>query len=863
MRKLFVIPVLVLATAGGFAQDKPKNPPSTIPADTAKPAMPKKPAGIQDKVKSSKKIDGLFTLYQDTVTGSVQLYIKKSQLDKEYIYQSFSLNGPTSLFLHRNMLRNNAAFRIQKAYDRLEFAKLNTNFYYDKNTAISKTNGVDVPESIFLSEKVSGEDENGYLVNADVLFLSEKMDPVKPLMNPAVPPGLVFNLGGLNPTKSKYNTIKSYPSNTNVVVDLAYDNPMPFNQGGKDITDARYVRVCMQHSFIEMPQNDYRPRLDDPRVGYFLSEVNDQTSMSATPFKDVIHRWHLKKKDPSAALSEPVEPIVWWIENTTPVEYRSVVMEAGNKWNEAFEKAGFKNAVVMKIQPDDADWDAGDIRYNVIKWVSSPYPPYGAIGMHSINPKTGEIIAGDIVIEWSNASFSPIMDELYGGPPNNAYERRAQNYANLPGAETLCSLSGELREQFAAGITALEAGDASEPELREMHKQFLYYLIMHEMGHTLGLNHNMRSSTMLKPSELNNKDLTRKIGLMNSVMDYPAPNIAADRSKQGDYYTTKAGPYDIWAIEFGYTPCTESEESALMEKILSRSTDPQLAFGNDADDMRSPGKAIDPRVNVFDMSSDAIAFAEQKFQLIKTTMGKLKEKYSRPGKSYAELRSRFNMLNNQRFDMAAAVSRYVGGVYIDRSYVGQQTSNKPMTPVPLATQKKAIEVLNKYVFAPDAFAGDEQLYPYLQLQRRGFNFFTATEDIKLTGNYVGMQNFGGLAHLLHPTTMQRITNTRLYGNQYSVADMMNDLNKGIFNADLAGKVNVYRQYLQTQYVKTVANIVNPQGPVSAYDDVARGAALYSLKKIRTMLTTAVSPDEETKAHRSNLLFLIDKALKAD
>jgi hypothetical protein len=405
----------------------------------------------------------------------------------------------------------------------------------------------------------------------------------------------------------------------------------------------------------------------------------------------------------------------------------------------------------------------------------------------------------------------------------------------------------------------LEANDATEPQIKEMHKQFLYYLIMHEMGHTLGLNHNMKASQMLKPSELNNKDLTAKIGLMGSVMDYPAANIALDKTKQGDYYTSKAGPYDLWAIEYGYTPFTESEEEAALNKILSRSTDPQLAFGNDADDMRSPGKAIDPRVNIFDMSGDAIGFAEDQFKVIKGIMGNLKTKYSKPGKSYAEMRSRYNILNNQRFNMASSVSRFVGGVYIDRSYVGQQTNAKPLTPVPLATQKKAMEVLTKYVFAPDAFSGDEAVFPYLQLQRRGFNFFTSTEDPKITNNYMGMQNFGSLAHILHPATLQRITNTRLYGNQYSVADVVGDLTKGIFAADIAGKVNVYRQYLQTQYVKTLSNIIS--GPAAGqYDEISKAAALYNLKKIKTMMATAVSPDEETKAHRSNILFLIENAL---
>jgi hypothetical protein len=341
-------------------------------------------------------------------------------------------------------------------------------------------------------------------------------------------------------------------------------------------------------------------------------------------------------------------------------------------------------------------------------------------------------------------------------------------------------------------------------------------------------------------------------------MDYPAANISADKSKQGDYYTTKAGPYDLWAIEYGYTPCTEAEEKEVLNRILARSTDPQLAFGNDADDMRSPGKAIDPRVNVFDMSGDAIAFAEDQLKITKLVMGKLKEKYSKSGKSYAELRSRYNILNNQRFNMASVVSRYIGGVYIDRSFVGQGTA-KPLTPVPVATQKKAMEVLSKYFFAPDAFNGDEQVFAYLQLQRRGFNFFNGTEDPKVTSVYSSLQGFGAMAHILHPVTLQRITNTRLYGNQYSVAEVLGDLTKGIFSVDLTGKVNVYRQYLQTQYVRSVAGIVSGQAS-SQYDDVSRSAALYTLKKIRSMLATAVSPDEETKAHRSGLMFIIDNAL---
>jgi hypothetical protein len=128
-----------------------------------------------------------------------------------------------------------------------------------------------------------------------------------------------FTLGTLNASKSKYNQVQSFPENTDVIVDLAYDNPSAFVAGGFDITDPRYVRVRMQHSFIQMPNNDFKPRRDDPRIGYFGQQVTDQTSISPTPYKDVINRWHLVKKNPNDSLSEPVEPIVFWIENTTPL----------------------------------------------------------------------------------------------------------------------------------------------------------------------------------------------------------------------------------------------------------------------------------------------------------------------------------------------------------------------------------------------------------------------------------------------------------------------------------------------------------------------------------------------------------------
>jgi hypothetical protein len=209
--------------------------------------------------------------------------------------------------------------------------------------------------------------------------------------------------------------------------------------------------------------------------------------------------------------------------------------------------------------------------------------------------------------------------------------------------------------------------------------------------------------------------------------------------------------------------------------------------------------------------------------------------------------------------MATAVSKYIGGVYVDRSYPGPASAIKAFTPVPVTYQKKAMAFLAKYFFSVHAFDADAPLLPYLQLQRRGFNFFGKPEDIKPQTTIMTLQ-LGILSQVLHPVTLSRINNSTLYGNTYSVADVMNELTKGIFNEDLKTSVNLYRQNLQTEFVKSAASISNAPG---GYDNASKSAALNTLKKVKSLLASSVSPDEQTRAHRISLNFIIDKALAID
>jgi hypothetical protein len=341
------------------------------------------------------------------------------------------------------------------------------------------------------------------------------------------------------------------------------------------------------------------------------------------------------------------------------------------------------------------------------------------------------------------------------------------------------------------------------------------------------------------------------------VMDYPAINFSNRKDVKSQYYTDRPGPYDLWAIEFGYYQENDAAaDASRREKIVARSTEPQLAFGNDADDMRAPGKAIDPRVMIGDMSNDAIGFARERITLIKTLQGNLLSEYGKDNRSYHELRSNYLVLSSEWAVQAGVVSRYIGGVYVDRSFTNQVTTAKPLAAVPYDVQKNAMKTLSELVFAPTALELPADLASYLQQQRRGYNFFSSGEDPKLHDRALNIQN-SVLMHILHPNTLQRITDSKLYGNKYELGEMFKDLTNAIFQADMATSVNTYRQNLQILYVDYLASIVNsPQ-----YDYISKAKATGQLQSIQKQMQTALlTSTGDTKEHRNYIILQCKNAL---
>jgi len=815
-----------------------------------------KKKSIAEVVKGHQQVRGLFDLYLDREKGAVHLYIKKDQFGPEFIYFTHTVDGVVQAGHNRGAYGEEVIFRIQKVFERVEFIQENTAFYFDPQSPLSRSAQANISHAVLASESIVASDEGGILVSAGNLFLKESLVMVKP----SGVDGSKSVLGKLSDTKSKFLSLNGYPDNTIVTVEYVYENPSPtWADDGRikadEISDARYVSIKVQHSLIKMPVNDFKPRFDDPRIGYFSTQVTDMTSTKATPYRDVIHRWHLAKQKPGTALSEPVEPIVFWIENTTPMELRDLIRSATLKWNEAFETAGFKDAIVVKQQPDNATWTAGDINYNVLRWTSSPNPPFGGYGPSFVNPRTGQILGADIMLEFSFLTNRLRSQQIF----TELGLASAETESILPSSKntSFCAEAGFAQQGLLFGTTSLRLRAAVPNEIKALSNEALSKLILHEVGHTLGLNHNFRASHLYDPTTIHNKAITSKTGLTGSVMDYMPANIAPDGMPQGEFYITKPGPYDHWAINYGYSEALEdpAKEPARLDKIASLSHRPELAFANDADDMRRAGKGIDPRAMIYDMSSDPVAYGIQRCDLVNKKLSILLKEAPKKGESWQSLTQSYITLTKESADALVAMSRYVGGVLVERAFVGQAEDKKPYTPVAKTQQLAALKAINQYAFAPNALATPSDLIAHLQQQRRGFDFSKGDEAPRLLDRVAQIQR-ALLDHLTHVETQRRILDSSLYGNELSLSEVMHTLSLGIFTGDEASGPNIQRQNLQSEYVDRLLHITNSD----SYLPSAQSTAFAEIEFIQAQLNTQPTFKEAGVSHKKFLLYTIKRGL---
>ena len=748
------------------------------------------------------KLEGFMNILHETEKDKYYLIIEKNKLNKEFIYFTYILNGPQAVGASGGSLGEGYILEFRMFKDDIGLYKINTKFTYDEPNKITQSKLTNIIEAFMGRFKVEVKEEDRFLISADKLFLSEILTSVTPNIPREYAEYYDLNLGKLDKEKTYIADIRNYPKNTAIEINYGFFNAKPKPSGSVDaVADKRYTFISARHLFVEMPDDKFEPRVADQRVGYFSQKVTDLSTYDTYPARDLMNRWRLVKKNPDAELSEPVEPIVFWVENSTPEEIRPFVVKGIEGWNAAFEEAGFKNAVVAKIQPDDAEWDAGDVQYNVVRWASTPSPRYAGYGPSIANPRTGEIIAADIVQE-----FNAI--------------KRGYTYRKLWGYS----------------------------EDKDPLEQWIVSLTMHEVGHTLGLRHNFKSSWIYDADEIHDTSITGKSHI-GSVMDYDPINIAPEGKEQGNYFPHAPGLYDRWAIKFGYTPNLSDSER---EEILSQSVLPELIYGTDGDAMGSPGSNIDPRAKRYDLSGDPVKYTSERIDVINSKIKELPSIYLTEGETSTEFRSTFFSLTREKGRFMEGVSRLIGGVYSNRVVNGQDGIT-PFEAVAYDDQKNAMNLISTKLLSNNAFTFDPEILKYLQSEKRAaYSPSRGNEDPQLHDLVLGMQG-RVLAHILHPRVMQRLVDSAQYGNTYMPQEVLDDLFNAIFVQ--REEVNTFKMNLQSKYTDGLIDALADD----SYDEISKSAIYSSLNEIEKFSSRPYG-DDSYKNHLKFINWKVNKAL---
>ncbi|MEH2436997.1 MAG: zinc-dependent metalloprotease [Nostoc sp.] len=843
-------------------------------------------------VKRIDKLEGLFTLYCSGDSGKIYLEIKPEQLNKDYLAIVTLESGIGEKGIYSGLPLSDFLFYFQRVKNRLHFVIRNVKFRAETRPE-QRSLARSFSDSVLYSLEIHTIKPGGknILISLDELLMQDF---------PGLTTLLKYSLQAdyhLDTRKSYLGDVNSFAEN--VEIDSIYGFSSLEGANLVTVPDSRALTLKVHYSFSQLRESTgYIPRLADDRVGYFITAFQNLSNNNAhESFVRYINRWHLEPSDPNAPLSPPKKPIVFWIENAVPLEYRNAIHEGVLMWNKAFEKAGFQNAIEVQQMPNDADWQPADVHYNTIRWFNSLDAGF-AKGPVRVNPLTGEILDADIIVDANmvrsiqqeyhalmeeNSSFTDgHFSQLGKNPcPGNLSATFSKGFKAFPKQHLVDNdfcYSMESSSQAAMGALALSILPNTTPSSETMKKyvhQYLRSLIAHEVGHTLGLRHNFHGSTMLTPEELNNTQITRTKGLVGSVMDYLPVNIAPQGIQQGDYFPGVVGPYDEWAIEYGYkrSPSVTLEgiipesEKTFLEQIALVSPQPELSYATDEDIWD-----INPLANVWDMSSDVLLYSQWQMDNARFMWQRLDKGYLSKGESYSNLRVSFNRVLKYYFRNATLLSKYIGGQSFRRLHASDDTS-WTFVPVSLLKQRQALTKLQEYVFAENAFSFSPQLLNQLAPSRWehwGNSVPNNRLDYPIHDRILGFQS-AVLRSLLDSDRLNRLQDIELKtqpGEALSIPELFDTLQTGIWTEVLTPgepkPISSIRRSLQQEYLNILLEMM--LGTNDTPED-GRTLAWYKLRQLQKAIDVRLkqlseSLDIYTLAHLEASGDRIAKALNA-
>ncbi len=819
---------LMLVGLSMAAQAPSPAPPPQTPAGSASPAgMPKPgaPADAEpkpyDKVITSefKTQTGLFKVHQHK--GKLYFELPKADLGKELLLVATATKTPAGVD-HAGKEINDDVVRWTLKENKVYLAQVSHGIVSDPSKPVARAVANSNEDAILMSFPVEAFAKDGSpVIEVSKLFTSEVGDFTARAM---------LNAMTLDAGRSYVDQVRAFPGNLRVDAVHTYTisalppgtPPIP----GMPSLPPRNGSVELAYSFVALPDKPMMPRLMDDRVGFFsVRNVDYGRDDHEAKRRTYITRWKLEKKDPSAALSEPVKPIVWYIDAATPAQWVPYIKKGVEAWNVAFEAAGFKNAVQAKTFPtkeQDPQFDPADVRYSIIRWVPSPIA--NAYGPHISDPRSGEILNADIVM-----------------------------YHNILQLQ---------RDWYFTQVGPLDPRAQELPLPDDLMGDLIAYVVTHECGHSLGFPHNMKSSSEYPFEKIRDKAWLAKMGHVATLMDYSRFNYVVQPEDHIDpkLLIPKVGPYDIFAVQWGYTPIasakTPDDEKATLDAWARKQDDsPWLRFS-------TPGAfGSDPGENTEAVGdADAVAattLGTKNIQRVADMLLKVSEKAGEDNETLGHL---YGATWGQWTRELNHVAVIVGGYDAQTKHGGQ--SGAVFTPVSKTRQQQAVKYLNGAIFQTPEWLLKPEILSRIEPNSGSTRLLNAQKSV--------------LRNLLDRGRVARLQEqeSTLGDKAYKISDLLSDVRGGVFTelASPAPKIDAHRRDLQRAYLDLLNDRLNHAAPapinipgfmvqnVNAQDD-QRGAIRAELKSLYTQVSSKLlAAKGASKAHLEDLKDQITKIL---
>jgi hypothetical protein len=672
----------------------------------------------------------------------------------------------------------------------------------------------------------------------------------------------------LDKGRSYLKEVKSFPNNTNLTAMLTFQNAE--QSAPRSVPDQRYIPVGIHYTLAALPEQPMEKRLADDRIGFFMTVHKDfSDDNNSTFFNRYVNRWRLECKNevPEGQLCEPKNPIIYYVDRTVPKEYSEAMIAGVDAWAVAFEKAGFKNAIRGEMLPDDADPE--DIRYATLRWNTSDQPGYGAIGPSVVDPRTGEILDADILFEANMVQgFKNSWRNMVN--PTTALETMLGVGATENQGLELADFAATFSNQGMLMRSVLVArGDIGPNESvpKEFVDEAIKWVTMHEVGHSLGLQHNFKSSVDTPLDKLYDKQWTARYGVFSSVMDYPSLNLPPMGQEPGHFYNTGVGSYDRWAISFGYF-----SDADKAKEIARQAAKPGHALGTDIDARGS--SAIDPTVNVYDLSSDPMKWGKQRADLIREMIPTLPDIVLADNEPYYQVTDLFQMALGQYARAVGTAVKYVGGQYQYRDHVGDPNGRAPFKMVSKAKQQQALDFIVEYMLADQTQFISPDLYQKFGADRWAHwgnsSTYSGRIDYPLHQTLLEIQT-SFMDQLISPYRLAKIRDGEVkFGadNVLGIPELMSELQIAVWNEAMTApgqNIASNRRDLQRAHLDRMIGLLTEAPEIMPAD--ARSVVRMQLQDLKSQLDRRLAPptfefDDYTRAHLEESQTRIERALAA-